>query len=401
MLALMLLPPLARFLACLLVLSSSLGCGDDPPEEPAIEPPPPPLRERASLMGPRSLATPASFDMFLTRRGAVLAIGAPLRDGGEIQGILLGADGEVTGERVLVEGQTGLSSAAVELAADAADGRMGLVWVRYDGTEHRARGILLDTEEFRPGEVRDLGEVTPRRQGAARGGIEIAASSASITAIVPAVDGPCQERSEGAAGDPGPSCKRFRVRALYPAERAEREGIGLAIPETCERPLSGFVHTGDTWFYGLCAQNDGRPESTLYGIRFDPRYASADTAFEDCAPVGLAGFGNDRVFMSADCEGGRKGAWFMDAGTRHSEIFDEPTLSCERETLTIVAGDVRISLNEPLDRIGALLPAAIAPPGSRALFTGQVLLVANATGASVSLARHECIDGRVLRTDAM
>ncbi len=77
------------------------------------------------------------------------------------------------------------------------------------------------------------------------------------------------------------------------------------------------------------------------------------------------------------CDAGRPVLTFRGAS------FDEAAL--ERQS-----GSVSMSLAESIGRIEALLPESIAPPGSRAVWTGESVLVATVVGRDVSVRRFQC-----------
>jgi hypothetical protein len=54
-----------------------------------------------------------------------------------------------------------------------------------------------------------------------------------------------------------------------------------------------------------------------------------------------------------------------------------------------------LALDQPLDHLELLLDSSLSPPGSRAVWTGSVLLVARAHG-QLELDRYSC-EGGVLR----
>ena len=73
-------------------------------------------------------------------------------------------------------------------------------------------------------------------------------------------------------------------------------------------------------------------------------------------------------------------------------IFDITPASGQTLSITVAGPETRL---EPL------LPDAIAPPSSRAVWTGQSLLVATHVAREVALRRYQCVDGELVRTDPL
>lgn len=58
-------------------------------------------------------------------------------------------------------------------------------------------------------------------------------------------------------------------------------------------------------------------------------------------------------------------------------------------------------MDEAVDRLEGWLPEELAPAGSRALWTGEALLVVIPSGGELALKRYECIHDRLTRTDLL
>jgi len=384
----------------LLVLAlCACECEDEPPPvEPAPAPPPP----RAQIAAPRAVATSAAFDLIPSGDGALLFFGPPAEDGGGIRVLSLGPLGEVeAAEDVLWTVPTTESHVApyaVEVAAAGGGGRVGVAWVARHG-----RVLHVHTSHGAPGAhgpATDLGpmEDPPR---VTRGHVALAgAPDGTITLIHRRTRGPC---SEGGGAD----CSRLAVRRLGDDRASIRSGMPLVIPRVCDQPVPGYVWADGTWYYALCAETDGVPETTLYAIRYEPQYAQADRALRGCEPLGLGRVGTGATLMLGRCDEGRiDGVRLAEMGTERSSLTSVVRrIECAegRPRIVIDAGSTRLEvpLSEAAPNLAALLPEQMAPQNARAIWTGQALLVAAPIGGEVSLRRFQCEDGGVLRTDRM
>ena len=73
--------------------------------------------------------------------------------------------------------------------------------------------------------------------------------------------------------------------------------------------------------------------------------------------------------------------------------MDRPTLTAGPNA------ELALALTASQSRLEAWLPENVAPPGSRAVWTGESLLIAAPQSGEVSLRRYECVDGDLTRTD--
>jgi len=67
-----------------------------------------------------------------------------------------------------------------------------------------------------------------------------------------------------------------------------------------------------------------------------------------------------------------------------------PKLECKAGIAAVRASGFELLLHEPRGRLEALLPSALVPRGARAVWTGQVLLVASSVGNALRVARYSC-----------
>ncbi len=382
-----------------LVMLASLGacdCGDEPSPDtsPAPAPPPP-----APVLAPKRVATAAAFDLVPSGRGALLFVGPPADDGGGVAAHPLGPMGERAGDTISVwRGRAPVAPYAIEIAAAAGGGRTAVAWASQEGPEvyvrvsHASETTFAPTTELGPMDV--VTRVT-------RGNVALAGAPDGTLALLYRRDrGPCAEGGSE-------SCARLAARRIGPEGVSEREGMPLVIPEVCPTPVPGYVWADGTWYYALCAITDGAPETTLYAIRFEPRYAQADQMLSRCDPIGLARVGEGAAVMLGRCEGG-----FVD-GVRVAEMGTERTplphvtrtVECSegrpRAVLTADGQRVQVPLGEATAGLAPLLPDELAPAHARAIWTGQALLVATPIGGEVSLRRYQCQDADLIRTDVI
>ncbi|MAC26066.1 MAG: hypothetical protein CMN31_14620 [Sandaracinus sp.] len=370
------------------------ACEDEPP--PAPPPPPPPAPPRVEVAAPRELATDASFDLVVGSRGPLWIYGAPSEAGGELRLVPLDRRGGAAGpERTLVGGGSvgsELPPDAVEIAAGAADGRLAVAWVRRNQTQLSVRAAYGDDagEAFSPPVA--LGPTLRTRAGG-RGHVAVAAEANDFEVLHRGDLGPCEE----GAPPERPRCTRMGVTRLGPGT-TERRGVGLALPQPCERAVVGFASVGGVWYYALCDGSGGAPATTVFAVQFEPRYAHAERVLEGCAPRGLVPFG-DGVVVLGRCDEGMRGMRIASAGRALQPLSGAPRVDCldGRPRVRIDAWEDR--WDAPRERVEALLPEEVAPEGSRAVWTGEAVLIATPLGREVALRRYECGRGGFHRTD--
>jgi len=270
-------------------------------------------------------------------------------------------------------------------------------------------------EAFAPPE--DLGRTSARSLGG-RGLLAAAAADDGAVAVMHrAMPTPCDGGPEAedtgddtetapdadgtpdqAAAAPGGDCVRFFVRRLGAGGDARR-GVPIAAPRPCARGVVGHLWASDVWYYGVCTAERGPPASTVYAIQFDPEYAHAERLLEGCEPAGIAPL-DEGVLVSGGCGGDPRAVWIAEAGRRMARIGEAaPTVACREGRPVLSVGEAVLTLSGPVARIETLLPDELAPPGARAAWTGEAILVARPVGPEVSLRRYQCDDGELGRTD--
>ncbi len=175
------------------------------------------------------------------------------------------------------------------------------------------------------------------------------------------------------------------------------------MPSPCEPFVGGALARGGTWYYALCHAEEA-PTATVYALRPAIDYAAAMDAPAGCVPAGIAPL-DDGVAVVTRCGEGERAMHLDEMGQETGRFaIEDRGASCEagRPVLRIGGGGQRhiLRLGAATDHVEALLPASVAPPGSRAIWTGEALLVAAPIGGEVSLRRYQCVRGdRFDRTD--
>jgi hypothetical protein len=120
-------------------------------------------------------------------------------------------------------------------------------------------------------------------------------------------------------------------------------------------------------------------------------------AFTGCTPLGAARFGGQAAFV-ATCGEFRRLA-LVDARTGELGVQDgdERGLICREGSALVRFGSTWLRLVDPLGRLELLLSDDLSPPGSRAVWTGQALVVARAVDTMLVLARYGCLDSSVVQ----
>jgi hypothetical protein len=164
-----------------------------------------------------------------------------------------------------------------------------------------------------------------------------------------------------------------------------------------------FAVSSGRWYYGVCSRSTGKPVTTLFSIQSEPAYARADRILEGCLPLGATAVDGDLVVIG-DCAGTRRGVRVRGGNAKLEEVrVDRIDAVCQDgkpRLRQLGAGGLNLTLDERRDRVEAFLPEAFAPAQARAVWTGQTLLVASPSGASVTLKGYRC-DSTLLREVAL
>lgn len=388
-----------RFALCLLGFVVVLAaCSEPPPPEPV--PALPPI-ERAAIISPRRIASSSAFDLVAVPRGAIFVWGQPTRMGGGVRAAKLDAMGTVERPDIIVYAPplspTGTSAEriaadALEISAAAAGGRIGVVWVGREQTVLTIEAALgdLNGDAFSPRLV--LGPTSRDRTGG-RGHVATAvAPDGRVFALARLADAPCED---------GRTCGALSVFSLRP-DAATPSAPGLAVPAPCERSAVGMGFAQGKFHYAVCGSPGAERGTTLYSVQPEAQYARADTVLPGCSPIGFF-VAHEEIVIPAECTGGHAGVrLWREAGGMRPISLDRTAVRCEGATPVLTATgtpDLAIKLDQPMSGIEALLPAHVAPAGSRAVFTGRSVLVASSLGGEVTVHRFECEAGNLMRTD--
>ncbi|MFO0681393.1 MAG: hypothetical protein U0234_05045 [Sandaracinus sp.] len=400
-----------RILPPAIGLALTLGCSlfEDPPPPPAPPPPPPPA---APIVASRAIATRAAFDLVTGPAGTFLAWGVPAAEGGGVRIVELGPGGAARGTETDIARGSAAAPGAIEqaptqvfeLAAGTSGDHLAVAWSVIVLGELRAEAAYAATPPHFAAPV-DLGAMEPGASG--RGNLVVAAlHDGELFVEHRTLVGPCHDATAGMA-----ECSTF-ARTRIPEGDALRGDGPSEIPGPCAPLLAGSVGGGagasDPWFYAVCHGGE-TPTTTMFVINPDPesQYAAAAELLAGCTPVSVARAengavlrarcGDDEAFARLDTQGR------VTHELRHAVL--EPRCEGGRPILAAHEGDVRVErpLTESDGRIEAWLPGSIAPDGSRAVWTGESVLVATPIGPegsrAVSVRRFQCERAALVRTD--
>src|SRR6185295_6228431 len=229
--------------------------------------------------------------------------------------------------------------------------------------------------------------VTDARPGV-RGHLAVAARDArAFTVLHRAEQGDCVEK----AG----RCTRFEFHEVRD-EGARARPLPLLVPDACPGGVAGLgAREAGIQHYAVCTMDAGRRVSTVFTIQQQPMYAVAERALEACASDGFFTLPDGKEYLLGRCSDGLRRAYRPARAEQNAQSFDlsAPTLGCLSNTLEVVIsmnGPQRFRFEKPEERAERLLPERIAPVGSRAVWTGRALLVAQLSGTELELARWSC-----------
>lgn len=360
---------------------------------------------RTRLAAPRATTSGAAFDLVPLADGALIVWGRPSRLGGGLQLARLDAWGSAVGNEQLAyapalpAGGTSaerIAEDALELDAAVARGSIAIAWVARNQLELSVKSIVGDLASMRFGGPILLGPTTRSRIGG-RGYVTVAASDdGTFQGIVRLADAPC-------AGSPSATCAQVGSAELR-ATQAVPAGVPLAIPDACAQTVVGAAWVGRRFHYGVCSMREGAPLTTAYTIEPDSQVARSDELLPGCQPDGFLSTGSE-LLIAGRCAGGRAGARM--ANTAHGMRalpMDSVQIRCEGRVPVIQTAPelgATVRLTTPLDHLEALLPQNVAPTGSRAVWTGKTVLIAQPIEGEVALHRFDCDRGQFVQTDFM
>jgi hypothetical protein len=361
-------------------------------EEPAPLPPVT-AAQRATfgpISGPRHVETSASFDLVATAEGAVLVFAVPQEEGGGLRALPLDARGASRSGELPVGARDPSGPLPIaEVVAASSGGKLGVAWIAHETptqTTILATHGGADAQAFAPPTSFGPSVVLPRGR---RGRLALAAGEDGVLTLSHRRDeGPCEAQSG--------TCARYRHRRLGRPEAASRGTDGNEVKVPCEPLLPGSVWSAGVWFQGVCSALDGA-RGHVFAIREQPSYAAVYDGPAGCTPVGIVALPDGAAAVARCAEGLQIARLGSDGRATQTATRATVSAPCEggRAQLRATGDGVTIALplQGPQSRVEALLPATLARPGARAVWTGEALLVAEPVGRDVFLRRYACRAG--------
>jgi hypothetical protein len=365
---------LSRALARTAAVLAAVG-GCDRGSEPAASTASTPAPSAAPAPARRHpVASEASFDLALTADGALLVWAAQ----GEIRALPLDRAGIPRGEaKRLARAEPGASLG--EIAAASSARLLAVGWIERAGDVGVARAALGDPAVGTFAEAVPISAATSGGEGR-RGSIALATDGERMVAFVRGEPEPCRD-------DRAKACTRFAFSDLAgPSPRPRR--VPLSVPSPCAHAIAGIVVLDGRWHYAVCSTTSGREVTTTFRIQYEPRYAEAHEVLAGCSPAGATRAG-EAMILAADCKSGRRGVRVAAADAVPAPLDLAPaSVECARGRPLL--SPIPLHLSEARDGLAPLLPADVAPLGSRAVWTGTTLLVARYVAGHVAVHRYGC-----------
>lgn len=393
--------PRVRNATVVLALAAVVACKRTPVHDAGPEREAP--LERTRLAAPRPIASSSAFDLAPVADGAVLVWGRPGRLGGGVLALRLDEYGGSVGHEVPLfvpslppGGLTAerIAEDALEVDATAARGALAVVWIARDAMVLTAKSLVGDVATLRAAAPNVLG-VTERTTTAGRGSVAVATEDdGSIHALVRLGTVPC---ADGATGP----CIGIGHAELRPTG-VHAVGSPLAVPAPCPVAISGIASVGTRFHYGVCSTRTGQPVTTVYTIETEPSLARTEDILPGCATDGFVVAG-DELLVPGRCAGGRAGARIASgAQSMRAMPMENLAVRCDHRVpiiTTEAAIGATIRLENATDRLESMLPESVAPVGSRAVFTGSTVVVAQPIGGEVAVHRFGCEEGEFRQID--
>ena len=328
------------------------------------------------------LANDSAFELATGARGATLLWAPRTRRVAALFAQPLAPDGAPRGEPNALVKPGGVTGEISDLAATSREDELVAAWVERGRDRARIRAASLSPGA--PARVFELGPAwfAPRP---ARGNLSIATQGSAAIVFARGEASPCVDDAK----DP---CFTFSMQKIQQG-RVDPRGFPLIVPTPCTESSLAFAVSGRDLHCGVCTRSSGKPVTTLFTIRAEPEYARADPILPGCRPLSVLELGGT-VRLVADCDGQRRAAHVGPDNTPvEIEDLPSPALECQAERARIRFGQAWFELDAPRSELHALLPSVIAPRGSRAVFTGSTLLVAQAKAGRLELTRYACRAG--------
>lgn len=325
-----------------------------------------------------------AFELLTTPDGAWLAFARHSAKGARIEVAMLDASGAPQGKaRTIATLEP--SSSVGEITAASSAGVVAIAWLERKKTSAVIRAVLADGKL---GSFAEPSMVASATSGgdARRGNLVLAGDRERLMAFFRGEPEPC-------IGNPERQCTRVGFSELA-GQTPRPARIPLSVPAPCGSAIAGFVLSANRWTYAVCSVETGRERTTVFRIQYDPRYAEAHEVLAGCTPSGAVSLAQDDVVVAADCNDGRRAVRVGTMNTPPQPLdLSQLDIVCERGHPVLNAPRFELRLDAPRDGLAALLPAKIAPAGSRAVWTGTTLLVARYLSGQVAVQRFGCRGG--------
>jgi len=360
------------------VLVLAVACQGENPAKPAK-----PVASSSASAAPAvasagsRLSSPTAFELTAGARGAILLWAPVGANRPELLSLELDASGTRRGSAsVLLDGNA-RGGEISDLSAAFVGEHLAVAWLERTAEKARVRATWAAPKA----RVFELGTAW-RGPPTARGNVVVAARRGAALVFARGDEAGCIEPGKHA-------CYAFLFHELS-ADRATRTGLPLSVPVPCTDNATSLVVLPERYHYGVCTDTGGDPVTTVFTITPEPAYARADPVLRGCEPSGTFTW-KGSAWLVADCQGSRRAAR-VGGGDEDVEYLDmrSPRLECRSGVAAIRASGFDLVLDEPRAHLEALLPSAIAPRGSRAVWTGRALLVASSAGTALRLARYAC-----------
>jgi hypothetical protein len=351
-------------------------------------------RVRATSLTDRHVAGAGAFDLVTSEGGAAL-VWAPVGSAGLSLTLLDELGAERRTEPAFAEpddaGARAQDTTISEVAAAARGSELGIAWLEQAAGVARSRGIVRSSGESGSApRVIEIGAVLAP-VSMPRGNLAITSSKDRFLVLSRGQKSDCIDATEN-------DCVGFGFHRLD-ATGAAPQNLPLTVPLPCDQNSVSFAVAGPRWYYGVCSKATGKPITTLFSIQTDPEYARADRILQGCLPLGALSQGGE-LLVVGDCGGERRGVRVRGGNAETSELrVDRVDAMCDagRPLLRQLGpSGLSLSLDAPRDRLEAFLPPTIASQASRAVWTGQMLLVASMTAGQITLRGYRC-DSTLLR----
>lgn len=382
---------------CALCIVCLVACSKHGPERQraviAVQPAP------LKTVSAPTLTRPGAFELVATSEGALLAWAeGACRAGVHVQ--RFDANGEPQLQAASVEAcdpsRPQADEPIVELSAVASGGKLALAWIT-EGASPAVLGTYATDHaaDFAP--TLQLGAAEPGASSE-RGRLLLSASETGQQRVAwRAPRGPCASEPRG--------CAMLVTQPHPPAnEAAARRTDTREIPFPCARLLVGSTWSQGVWYDAFCALDGeaGSATTQVYAIRPEIFYAEVVPVLRGCAPLGAAP-SQSGIVVFGQC-GSTLRAHVLREGRRQAIDVSDRQVRCEagRPVLELHADGGAIEtlrLDAPRDRLELWLPAKLAPPGSRAAFTGRRLLIATLQANRLTLRSQHC-EGQTLVSDS-